>query len=72
MTVLIVEGEAHQFVTTDGVVKLCYVTNIATGLSIPVICCSHYENTGGSAVLTHYISIIRGWYRYCTCIMPLP
>ena len=41
MAVLIVEGRTHQFVITDGEVRLCYVTSLATGLSIPIICCFH-------------------------------
>ena len=31
MAVLIVEGRTRQFVTTDGEVRLCYVTGLATG-----------------------------------------
>ena len=42
MAVLIVEGRTHQFVITDGEVRLCYVTSLATGLSIPIICCFHH------------------------------
>ena len=36
MEVLIVEGRIHQFVTTDIWVRLCYVTSLATALSIPI------------------------------------
>ena len=42
MAVPIVDGRTHQFVTTDGEVRLCYVTSLATGLYIPIICCLHH------------------------------
>ena len=42
MAVLIVEGRIHQFVTTDSWVRLCYVTSLATALSIPIIFCFNH------------------------------
>ena len=39
MAGLIVEGKIHQFVTTYSEVRLCYVTSLATALSITIIFC---------------------------------
>ena len=59
MTVLIVEGRTHQFVTTDDWVRLCYATSLATGFSTPIICCFHHAKCSHlkkhSAVPTHYL-----------------
>ena len=61
MAVLIVDDRTRQFVTTDGEVRLCYVTSPATVFSIPIISCFHhasvpiYKNKGGSAVPNHYL-----------------
>ena len=44
MADLIVDGRTHQFLTTDGEVRLCYVPSLATVLSIPIICCFHHAS----------------------------
>ena len=77
MAFLIVDGRTHQFLTTDGEVRLCYVPSLATVLSIPIICCFHhasipiYKNKGGSAVPNHYLQQPRiDWYEGGTGTVP--
>ena len=61
MAVITVKGRSHQLVTTDGEVTLCYLTGLATGMSIPKVfflimpSVSIYQNTGGVAVPTRYL-----------------
>ena len=62
MSVLIEDGRTHQFVTTDGEVRACDVTSLATGLSIPIICCfRHAKCPQGGAVPNHYLQPGIAW-----------
>ena len=78
MAVLIVEGRTLQFVTTDGEVRLCFVTGLATALSIPISFCFHHIQLIEAQVVVQYLPtiynnqerLIRGWYS--TFIMPCP
>ena len=61
----IVKGRTHQFVITDGKVRSCYVTSLATGLYIPIICCLHHakcwsQDRGSTERLPTY--------NYLTCL----
>ena len=54
MAVLIVEAE----LTTDGEVRLCFGTGLATALSIPISFCFHHIQLIGTQVVVQYLPTI--------------